>query len=141
MRYPAVTRKNKETKPHAKLDKLAASFNNSTEPRAYTEIVNNQMQPKDIGLSIVRNTANRIVRFKLSLPQGFSLNNSSEIAINIYEPSGRLIKTIDHTTLQPYSLITWDGTNNSGTQVKAGVYFVEAVVNGSRVSKKFIFVQ
>lgn len=107
----------------------------------YTEIVNNQMQPKDIGLSIVRNTANRIVRFKFSLPQGFSLNNSSEIAINIYEPSGRLIKTIDQTALQPYSLITWDGTSNSGMHVKAGVYFVEAVVNGSRVSKEFVFVQ
>ena len=107
----------------------------------YTDIVTNQMQPKNIGLSIVRNRASRTIRFKLSLPQGFSLNNSREIVINIYEPSGRIIRTIGHTAFQPYSLITWDGTSNSGTHVKAGVYFIEAVVNGSRVSKEFVFVQ
>lgn len=106
----------------------------------YTEIAdNNQIQPKNVSLSIIPNVSRKIVQFKLFLPGGTLVKNSNGIIINIYEPSGRLIQTIEHPAIHPYSLITWDGCTHAGKPVKNGIYFIEMIVGSTRISKRLLF--
>ena len=58
----------------------------------------------------------------------------SALGIHIYDAAGRLVKSFKHAMLDALSpkQISWDGTDNTGMPVKAGVYFV---VFGNRSSK------
>jgi hypothetical protein len=62
------------------------------------------------------------------------------ISLNIYDVSGRLVKSFSLFTL-PSSLITslsWDGTNNAGRKLPPGLYFVHLEQDDYKETRKVI---
>jgi len=53
----------------------------------------------------------------------YGLNNDSDVSIQIYDISGQLISTLqDNYQTQGWHSIKWNGTNEHGNQVPAGMY-------------------
>ena len=54
-------------------------------------------------------------------------SEKAQITLNIYDVSGRLVKSFSLSTA--YSLlptgVTWDGKDNGDKQVNAGIYFLK----------------
>ncbi|HEX7321252.1 MAG TPA: C25 family cysteine peptidase [bacterium] len=68
-----------------------------------------------------------------SVGQGFSHAKSSKpeglpYYIKIYDAAGRLVKSFNHLTIQPFNQITWTGADENGRRVPAGVYFVRLAI-------------
>ncbi len=66
-------------------------------------------------------------------------SNAKDINLHIYDASGRLIKSFLRTT--PYSLhstLSWDGSDQRGHKLPAGVYFVELNTGDDIISRKVI---
>jgi hypothetical protein len=55
----------------------------------------------------------------------FGVPRTSSVRVNVYSPSGMLLRTINRSVLAPsrYSL-TWDGRDNNGRTVPSGVYYL-----------------
>ncbi len=51
-------------------------------------------------------------------------NPKSEMSLRIYDASGRLVRQWDYETIRQSDKIIWDGSDDAGHQVSAGVYFV-----------------
>ena len=60
-----------------------------------------------------------------------SLNEPIDIKsmIYIYDVQGNLIKRLNHSNIHNDTSVFWDGTNDNGTQVRAGLYYVSAKAN------------
>jgi len=65
----------------------------------------------------------------------FSLNDASDIALNVYDVSGRLVESIANAN---YSAGEHSLSVNKNASYNSGVYFIELSVNGARMSKKLI---
>ncbi len=52
-----------------------------------------------------------------------------KIQVDIYDVQGRKVRSIDYGTSTGHDQIHWDGNNQSGTQVRPGVYYIR--VNGN----------
>ncbi len=63
-----------------------------------------------------------------------------EISLKIYDSSGRIVKSFNLASdlLPLASVVTWDGTDNFGKQVPAGVYFVKLENSTNWASKKIV---
>jgi hypothetical protein len=57
----------------------------------------------------------------------FGLAKTDRVQINIFDVTGRLLKTVADRTFVAgqQHIVTWDGTNNAGEKVKSGVYFYQ----------------
>lgn len=62
-------------------------------------------------------------------------------SIEIYDVSGRLIKQWNYPTMEQSNQIVWDGTNQAGHAVSAGIYFVKVSVDGHTVIKKAVCIR
>ncbi len=58
--------------------------------------------------------------------------------ICIYDVSGKMVKQFDCPTIKLFDQITWDGDDDSGRPVSAGVYFVRLEIQGRNTTKKII---
>jgi len=70
-------------------------------------------------------------------------NPGSTVSLKIYDATGRLIKDFSRTTrsaLRP-TLIIWDGRDDSGNTVPAGVYFVYLNVGDSKRIEKVVLLR
>jgi DNA-binding beta-propeller fold protein YncE len=59
------------------------------------------------------------------------INPQSLNVINIYDISGRLIKTIDIETFEGGAGVYWDGSDNDNNQCASGVYFAKLKAQGA----------
>jgi len=111
-------------------------YNNVTE--AYTEfIVNKLMQ---ISLKNVENRPNPFKEYTdFYFTQNF-LNENLLVVIKIYSLDGRLVKTLNKNISNSefqVGPIRWNGVNEFGTRVDAGMYIYKIVVlNGDNISTK-----
>lgn len=65
-----------------------------------------------------------------------TVDRPGELDLRIVDASGRTIKSLDSGATAPGSLVyRWDGRDNRGRQVPSGVYFVNASLNGTKLSK------
>lgn len=64
------------------------------------------------------------------------------VAIDVYDVAGRLVRTL-HRGPAPVGdgSVTWDGTNASGDDVAAGVYFVRARMGAARLERKVVMLR
>jgi hypothetical protein len=69
-----------------------------------------------------------------------SLNEPIDIKsmIYIYDVQGNLIKRLNHSNIHNDTSVFWDGTNDNGTQVRAGLYYVSAKANNKMMAGKLI---
>ena len=58
--------------------------------------------------------------------------------ICIYDVSGKMVKQFDCPTIKLFDQITWNGDDDSGRPVSAGVYFVRLKIQGRNTTKKII---
>ncbi len=75
------------------------------------------------------------------------LSNSLTPQLQIYDLSGRLVKSLPITDYRlPITEVTWDGTDDFNREVKNGVYFCKLITNKewvgagplTRITKKII---
>ncbi|MCX8015426.1 MAG: T9SS type A sorting domain-containing protein, partial [candidate division WOR-3 bacterium] len=57
--------------------------------------------------------------------------------INIYDISGNLIKTLTSNS-QTSNCLIWDGTNNYGLKMPAGVYFISSKLGKRTITKRVV---
>lgn len=72
----------------------------------------------------------------------YQLKEPGRVSIRVYSITGQLIKTVvDAVQEADYYQITWDGTNDRGQKVAAGVYLYRMDAGGFNDMKKAIFLR
>jgi flagellar hook assembly protein FlgD len=56
----------------------------------------------------------------------------------IFDAAGRLVKSFNHLTLQPFNQITWHGTDDNNRALPSGVYLVMLEANGEKITEKVV---
>ncbi|MEO0228049.1 MAG: T9SS type A sorting domain-containing protein [candidate division WOR-3 bacterium] len=64
-----------------------------------------------------------VIQYALS-SKDYAPNNRVP-TICIYDATGRLVKQFNNLTIQPFNQVSWNGDDNSGRKVSAGIYFVK----------------
>ena len=63
--------------------------------------------------------------FVKSLTIKLAKSQEGRTSIRIYDISGKLVKHLYEGVITPHSLLTWDGTDDSGKITSQGIYFVQ----------------
>jgi hypothetical protein len=65
---------------------------------------------------------------------------SGECNLSIYDAAGRLVRQFNPATLRmsPFQSIIWNGDDNAGRSVSAGVYFVRFSDNVHAATNKIV---
>ncbi len=73
----------------------------------------------------------------------YSLANRAHVQLKVYNVSGQLVRTLVDQVQTPAQVapITWDGTNNAGTQVSSGVYFYRLVAGDFVRTRKMVLLK
>ena len=77
----------------------------------------------------------------------YELAESADVAIRIYDMSGRLVRTLDlgHKEIDIYATreksAHWDGRNEIGERVASGVYFYQIKAGDFVATKKFVMLK
>ena len=92
---------------------------------------NSEFRVQNSGLQVYPSPFSTTTEIKLSGYQATKSNNpiarllDSSVALEIYDLSGRLIRTFNHLTTDQLTSVVWDGTDNFGKPVQNGIYFVK----------------
>jgi len=68
-------------------------------------------------------------------------NSQSEISLKIYDAVGRQVRQWDDETMRQSDCVVWDGTDNAGRRVPAGVYFVQFEVGDYKKTDKAVLLR
>ena len=72
----------------------------------------------------------------------FALPKDGNVKLQVYDITGSLVKTVLDQTMRGGNMeVTWDGTNNSGTKVAAGVYIYRLQASNFVATKKMVMVK
>jgi photosystem II stability/assembly factor-like uncharacterized protein len=70
------------------------------------------------------------------------LGSRGRAEVAVFDPAGRRVRTLLADGLEPgRRVVTWDGRDERGVRVGAGVYFVRARVAGSEASRRVVRVE
>lgn len=96
---------------------------------------NTSLKPECIKFEISPNPFTDRTNITCSIGQSA---NGTEL--KIYDISGKLVKDFSHFTLDARrpTLLSWDGTDESGEQLPSGVYFIQAKGGDLNLTKKVI---
>jgi len=93
-------------------------------------------------LEVHPNPFRNAVTIKFQIPeQGVASSQKSVVSIKIYDASGRLVRQFNHLTNYSFNQAVWNGTDDSGRRLPAGVYFCHAQLGNERMIKKVIMLQ
>jgi hypothetical protein len=90
---------------------------------------------KAISLNISPNPFSRLVQINYQIPY-----NQEIFSIMIYDASGRSVREFNSTPIQSNSLI-WDGTDEKGLDVPAGIYFVRLASAETEAIEKIVLLK
>ncbi|MBK8165905.1 MAG: T9SS type A sorting domain-containing protein [bacterium] len=68
--------------------------------------------------------------FNPQLTLKYTLKNPGNVVMKVYNVRGELVKTLLNGYVETPAPIVWDGTNEQGSSVSSGVYFVETRTGG-----------
>jgi hypothetical protein len=69
----------------------------------------------------------------------FTLRRAGIVALNVYDVGGRRVRTLASGPMQPgLHEVVWDGRDASGVHVKSGIYMVELVMGGDRLTHRLV---
>jgi uncharacterized protein (TIGR02145 family) len=71
---------------------------------------------------------------------GYELTSPAHITIEIYNVLGQKINTLIHEFQNTSGHVTWDGTNDMGQGVPAGLYIYSLKSGGKRVNRKMLLI-
>lgn len=71
----------------------------------------------------------------------FSLDTSGQVTLEIYDVTGRKIKTLAKGFLTRGDILTWNGMDDSGRQVASGVYIYRIRFRDHRLARKMILIR
>lgn len=84
-----------------------------------TEEKNSIEDPRIPELAICPNPFNQTTEIR------YLIADASKANLKIYNVSGRLIKQFDHKATRYSNQVSWDGADDTGNRVPAGVYFIQ----------------
>lgn len=58
--------------------------------------------------------------------------------LRIYNAEGKLVRHWEKTQIEPANHIIWDGTDNQGNRMSAGIYFIKMTTMGKSLTQKVI---
>ena len=65
-----------------------------------------------------------------------------EVKIAVFDPSGKKVKTLFEGKLdEGKHSIYWEGTDNTGTHLPAGTYFIKIKADGLSVDRKVVYLR
>jgi hypothetical protein len=89
-----------------------------------------------ISLEAHPNPFNPVVQISFNVPA------QGPVLIQIYDISGRLVRTLESSVrTQGIHTTAWNGTNDAGGVVASGVYFCRFSMGGSAVTKKLMLLR
>ena len=99
--------------------------------------LNNQIPNNDYSLNTFPNP------FNPSLTINYSVPNSSDVEIEIYNTLGQKIKSFSQSHLKSGDyFINWNGKDNNDKKVSSGLYFVNLIVNNEfKINKKCLLIK
>ena len=95
-------------------------------------------KPLTIKLHCYPNPFTRFTVISLQLSDKLTTNN---LQLNIYDLSGRVMRTFNHLTNQPFNQVVWDGTDNSGKLLPGGIYYYTAQYGEKSITKKVLLLR
>ncbi len=69
------------------------------------------------------------------------LPRPTNVAVDVYDSAGRLVRSLDEGVSQAAGRIVWDGRDRSGNRVAAGVYYLNVQADEHRESKRLVVVR
>ena len=80
--------------------------------------------------------------FNPSTSIGFSLPQTGHVTVNVYDMTGRLVSTLVNDVLNEGAhVVDWNGQDNFGDVVSAGVYIYSLESSDMIMTKKMIFLK
>jgi len=71
----------------------------------------------------------------------FNLPEAANYSLNIYNVAGQLVRSYSGVGSQSLNVITWDGKDNSGTEVSSGIYFYKLTAAGFSATEKMVMMK
>jgi len=72
----------------------------------------------------------------------YNVTTAGDVSLIVYDVTGARVKTLQEGPLAAVLYtVAWDGTNDSGSRVASGVYFVDLQVPGARVTQRAVIVR
>jgi hypothetical protein len=81
------------------------------------------------------NPFNPFVNLSFTLPDVMNYN------LNIYNVAGQLVRSYSGVGSQSLNVVTWDGKDNSGSEVSSGVYFFKLTAAGFSATEKMVMMK
>jgi hypothetical protein len=80
--------------------------------------------------------------FLKQLSISFAVPNSDHVSLRVYNSLGQLVRTLVNDVKKPgYYSITWDGRDDVGRNLAAGIYFYQITTDTFRDTKKVVLVK
>jgi flagellar hook assembly protein FlgD len=80
--------------------------------------------------------------FRQSTTIRYALPKAMPVQLTVYDVTGRTVRTLlNGVQLAGEGAVTWDGRNESGTQVGDGVYLYRLEAGGTDLTRKMIIVR
>ena len=93
--------------------------------------------PTEFGLS--QNYPNP---FNPSTVIDFSVAKDSYVSLNVYDITGRLVSTlVDGNMSTGYHSVLWNGVNDKGMSVSAGIYIYALQTEEASITRKMVFMK
>uniref|UniRef100_A0A7V3RIM3 T9SS type A sorting domain-containing protein n=1 Tax=candidate division WOR-3 bacterium TaxID=2052148 RepID=A0A7V3RIM3_UNCW3 len=92
-------------------------------------------------LVIYPNPFGNHLEIKFQIPeQGVASSQKSVVSLKIYDATGRLVRclALDAKRLAP---VVWDGTDDSGRKLPAGIYFIRVESDEFKETEKVILLR
>jgi flagellar hook assembly protein FlgD len=91
-------------------------------------------------------------RFALAAPRpkpvaagseiSFSIPQDSRVSLKVFDVAGRAVRTLADGTMEAGShAVEWDGADDSGKRVAAGIYMVQLNAPGETASRKLTVIR
>jgi hypothetical protein len=116
---------------------LGAWFSDPFEVAVGTTGVDDTELPTSFGLRLAGpNPSPGQARLELAMPR------AGEVAVRVYDVRGRQVRDLASGSYGPgRHLVSWEGQNQAGESVAAGLYFVRMTVNGQTHKLRLVFVR
>jgi len=126
------------------MELLLSDYNNSNAHLFKNNVGISEQVSKSmgIGLQVYPNPFRNAVSIKFQIPeQGVASSQKSVVSIKIYDANGRLVRQFNHLTNYLFNQIVWDGTDDSGRRLPAGIYFIRVESDEFKETEKVILLR